>query len=118
MTASAPESEGGKRELPPSKRIADDLRRATDAGELAPGSRLPSERELARSYGTARNTARQAIQILLGEGLVEAQHGRGVFVRPRGRWCVWGMTATRGATARWGSPRSARKPSGKASLHG
>jgi GntR family transcriptional regulator len=82
MADSTPEPGGGRREPPPSKRIADELRRAIDAGELAPGSRLPSERELARSHGTARNTARQAIQILLAEGLVEAQHGRGVFVRP------------------------------------
>lgn len=74
--------EGGRRQPPPSKRIADELRRAIATGELPPGSQLPSERELARAHGTARNTARQAIQILLGEGLVEAQHGRGVFVRP------------------------------------
>src|SRR5918998_294359 len=51
--------------------------------ELPPGALLPSERELARSYGTARNTARQAIAILQAEGLVDAQHGRGVFVRQR-----------------------------------
>jgi GntR family transcriptional regulator len=82
MTDNTPDPGGGRRQPPPSRRIADELRRAIDAGELPPGSRLPSERELARSHGTARNTARQAIQILLGEGLVEAQHGRGVFVRP------------------------------------
>ncbi|MGH8932547.1 MAG: GntR family transcriptional regulator [Egibacteraceae bacterium] len=80
MTDHTPDA--AKRQPPPSKRIADELRRAIDTGELPPGSQLPSERELARSHGTARNTARQAIQILLAEGLVEAQHGRGVFVRP------------------------------------
>ena len=66
---------------PPSRRIADDLRRAIEAGHLAPGSRLPSERELARQYGTARNTAREAIRLLGVAGLVIAEHGRGVFVR-------------------------------------
>lgn len=50
---------------------------------MAPGAMLPSERELARTHGTARNTARQAIALLQAEGLVDAQHGRGVFVRPR-----------------------------------
>jgi GntR family transcriptional regulator len=48
------------------------------SGAFGPGAKLPSERELARSYGTARNTARQAIAILQAEGLVEAEHGRGV----------------------------------------
>jgi GntR family transcriptional regulator len=71
------------RELPPSRRIARELRRAILDGELAPGALLQSERELARTYGSARNTARQAIAILQAEGLVDAQHGRGVFVRQR-----------------------------------
>src|SRR5215218_2140834 len=75
--------QGESREAPPSRRIADELRRAILAGELAPGALLPSERALAREHGTARNTARQAIAILQAEGLVDAQHGRGVFVRRR-----------------------------------
>src|SRR5689334_10618031 len=68
---------------PPSRRIADELRAAIDRGDLAEGDRLPSERELARQYTAARNTAREAIGLLQSEGLVTAEHGRGVFVRPR-----------------------------------
>jgi GntR family transcriptional regulator len=68
---------------PPSRRIADELRAAILRGELQPGARLPSERELARMHGTARNTAREAVAILQADGLVEAQHGRGAFVRRR-----------------------------------
>jgi GntR family transcriptional regulator len=67
----------------PSQRIADKLREAIVNGTFGPGAKLPSERELARSYGTARNTARQAIAILQAEGLVEPEHGRGVYVRRR-----------------------------------
>ncbi|GAB7041944.1 MULTISPECIES: GntR family transcriptional regulator [Catenuloplanes] len=67
----------------PSRRIADDLRASIERGELPPGGKLPSERDLASRYGTARNTAREAISILQSEGLVIAQHGRGVFVRPQ-----------------------------------
>ncbi|WP_433215646.1 GntR family transcriptional regulator [Dactylosporangium sp. CS-047395] len=67
----------------PSRRIADDLRTSIESGELESGAKLPSERDLAARYGTARNTAREAISILQTEGLVVAQHGRGVFVRPR-----------------------------------
>src|SRR3954471_2942581 len=76
-------ADGKSRPVPPSRRIADELRRAILSGELAPGVALPSERELARMHGTARNTARQAIDFLEADGLVEAQHGRGVFVRER-----------------------------------
>lgn len=67
----------------PSRRIADDLRTTIESDDLPAGAKLPSERDLAARYGTARNTAREAISILQGEGLVVAQHGRGVFVRPR-----------------------------------
>lgn len=65
----------------PSRQVAEALRRAIETGELAPGARLPSERDLARQYGIARNTAREAIRLLSDAGLVTAEHGRGVFVR-------------------------------------
>ncbi|HEY0696203.1 MAG TPA: GntR family transcriptional regulator [Micromonospora sp.] len=68
---------------PPSRRIADELRAAIARGDLVDGDRLPSERELAARYDTARNTAREALGILQAEGLAEAHHGRGVFVRQR-----------------------------------
>jgi GntR family transcriptional regulator len=74
----------------PSRRIADAVRTLITAGELAPGDKLPSERELARRFGTARNTAREAIRLLTEEGLVTAQHGRGVFVREKQRMFRWG----------------------------
>ena len=67
---------------PASERLADELRHAIERGDLAPGSRLPSERELAERHSIARNTARQAIALLAQSGLVTAEHGRGVFVRP------------------------------------
>jgi Transcriptional regulators len=67
---------------PASERLADELRRAIESGELEAGAKLPSERELAELHGIARNTARQAIRLLAESGLVIAEHGRGVFVRP------------------------------------
>ena len=69
----------------PSRRIANAVRALITAGELAPGDKLPSERELARRFGTARNTAREAIRLLTEEALVTAQHGRGVFIRGKQR---------------------------------
>jgi GntR family transcriptional regulator len=68
-------------ERPPYRQIAAALREAIRLGRLAPGDQLPSESELVQHYGVARMTARQAIQELRTEGLVVAEHGRGVFVR-------------------------------------
>ena len=64
----------------PSRRIADDLRAAIESGELTAGQKLPSERELASRYGAARNTAREAFRLLETAGLVDIEHGSGVFV--------------------------------------
>src|SRR3712207_6325299 len=68
---------------PPSRTIAQLLRDQIDGGRYAPGDRLPSERALAAEHGSARNTAREAIGLLQAEGLVDVQHGRGVFVRAK-----------------------------------
>jgi len=71
----------GEDRRPASRRIADELRRSIESGELAPGAQLPSERQLAATYRTARNTAREAIRLLADSGLVIAEQGRGAFVR-------------------------------------
>jgi GntR family transcriptional regulator len=68
---------------PPYRQIADQLRADIYAHTLAPGDRLPSERELVERYGTAHQTVRQAISLLKAEGLVIGRPGRGVFVRER-----------------------------------
>jgi GntR family transcriptional regulator len=49
----------------------------------APGDTLPSESELATRFGVSRMTARQAVQNLAGEGLVQRRRGAGTFVAPR-----------------------------------
>lgn len=67
--------------LPAYRQVADDLRAKIGTGELAPGAKLPSERELVDVYGVSRPTIRDAIGLLRSEGVVIAEHGRGVFVR-------------------------------------
>lgn len=67
---------------PASERLAAELRADIESGSLAPGAKLPSERELAERHGMARNTVRQAVRLLAESGLVVSEHGRGVFVRP------------------------------------
>lgn len=65
------------------KQIADDLRAQIANGVLGEGDRIPSETQLMERYAVARMTARQALALLKAEGLVVAEHGRGVFVRSR-----------------------------------
>ena len=46
-----------------------------------PGSKLPSEHELARSMGVSRVSLREGIQRLVSLGILETRHGEGTFVR-------------------------------------
>jgi GntR family transcriptional regulator len=66
-----------------SRQIADDLRQEILRGDLPPGSLLPSERKLIERFRTTKATASKAIGILLAEGLVTTEFGRGTFVRNR-----------------------------------
>ncbi|MFD0413060.1 GntR family transcriptional regulator [Streptomyces sp. NPDC127108] len=65
------------------RQIADQLREAIDRGRFREGEKLPSEAELVEHYGVSRMTVRNSFSVLQGEGLVRAEHGKGVFVRPR-----------------------------------
>jgi DNA-binding GntR family transcriptional regulator len=47
------------------------------------GAPLPGEVALSQRHGTSRPTVRRAISELAGEGLINAAHGRGTYVRPR-----------------------------------
>ncbi len=64
-----------------SRRIADDFAAQIDEGILKPGTKLPSERTLVRTYGVARNTVQAAMRLLAEAGMVVAHHGKGVYVR-------------------------------------
>jgi GntR family transcriptional repressor for pyruvate dehydrogenase complex len=61
-------------------RIVDYIRDLVERGELTPGERLPPERELAIQLGVSRPVLREALHTLAALGLVEARHGRGVFI--------------------------------------
>lgn len=68
--------------IPAFRQVAADLRQKIAAGDYSAGDQLPSERELTETYHVSRPTVRDAIKMLRTEGLVIAEHGRGVFVRP------------------------------------
>lgn len=71
----------GPQPRPKHQVIADDLRGLIDSGELAPGDRLPAEKELAARYSVARETVRKALAVLQAEGLTTVRKGAGVRVR-------------------------------------
>ncbi len=56
------------------------LRQRIESGELAPGSALPAERELAAHLGVSRVTLRQGLSLLEAEGLLRRRRGSGTFV--------------------------------------
>ena len=70
-------------DTPAFKQIARELRNAIATGRIAPGEKVPSESQLMEHFGVARMTVRQALGELRSEGLLVAEHGRGVFVRER-----------------------------------
>jgi DNA-binding transcriptional MocR family regulator len=64
-------------------RLADALRAAIQRGDLAAGSRLPSERVLVRRLAVSRTTVVQALALLRDLGLVESVRGSGTSVSRR-----------------------------------
>ncbi|GAA3003024.1 MULTISPECIES: GntR family transcriptional regulator [Streptosporangium] len=68
-------------EPPIYRRIADGLRQAILSGDLRDGDRLPGENALMATHGIARATARQALSVLINEGLAVPKRGSGVYVR-------------------------------------
>jgi DNA-binding FadR family transcriptional regulator len=57
-----------------------DLRDAILGGVFVKGARLPTERQLAASYGVSGPTVREAIRALTTAKLIEVRHGSGAYV--------------------------------------
>ncbi|NBQ88103.1 MAG: FadR family transcriptional regulator [Betaproteobacteria bacterium] len=65
------------------RHIAEQLLALIEQGEYPPGTRLPSERELAQQLGVSRPSVREALIALEVEGWVEVRTGSGVYVIDR-----------------------------------
>lgn len=61
--------------------VAEQIVGKITSGELAPGTQLPSQRDLARMLGVGRSSVREAINALVVMGYLAPQQGRGTFVR-------------------------------------
>ena len=62
------------------RQVADAIMASIKSGDYEPGSRLPSERDLAASFKVSRPTIREAMIALEIHGLVEARQGSGIYV--------------------------------------
>jgi len=59
-------------------------RELLDQSTMAPGSKLPSERQLAERFGISRPVGREVLRQMQERGLVDIEPGRGAFVRAVG----------------------------------
>ncbi|WP_241777660.1 GntR family transcriptional regulator, partial [Streptomyces sp. CT34] len=85
---------------PPYRRIVQEIRGRIDAGELAPGDRVPSTRRITREWGVAMATATKVLTALRQEGVVRTVPGVGTVVAEPAR------------AARGDAPRERRGPGG------
>lgn len=58
------------------------LRDAILTGRIAPGTRLPSTRDLAQTLAVSRNTVTAAFEQLVAEGYLESRVGDGTYISP------------------------------------
>ena len=72
----------GQRTGPIYQAIADAIGREIESGRLKPGSRLPTQRVLARQLGITLTTVTRAYVEAQRRGLLNGEVGRGTFVRP------------------------------------
>jgi GntR family transcriptional regulator len=66
--------------LPLYHQLYEILRGSIQRGEWQPGDLIPAESELIEQYAVSRTTVRQVLDMLVKEGLIYRQRGRGSFV--------------------------------------
>lgn len=63
--------------------VKEALLRRVIGGGYGPGNLIPSEARLAEDFGTSISTVRQALSILVAEGVLTKKQGKGTFVSDR-----------------------------------
>jgi GntR family transcriptional regulator len=69
--------------LPRYYQLANILRESISSGKFEAHQPIPSERQLETLYSVSRTTIRQAIDLLIRQGFLYREHGRGTFVSPQ-----------------------------------
>lgn len=74
--------------IAPSKRryetVVERILDVVESQEILPGQALPTERELAETFGVSRNVVRQAFGVLEERGIIRTRQGSGRFLRMAG----------------------------------
>jgi GntR family transcriptional regulator len=70
----------GQREKPQYQKLAAEIRDKVASGEYMPGDRIPSESAFCKSSGLSLLTVRQAMGVLVDEGLLLRYPGKGTFI--------------------------------------
>jgi GntR family transcriptional regulator len=95
--------------IPLYRQLAEILQERIEDGTYLPQSRIPSEPELAKRFGIGRPTVRQAVEVLVRQGLVVRRRGAGTFVRQqRPTVNLFSMAGTSAAFAQSGIDVSTR----------
>lgn len=63
------------------QQVIEQIKDMIKSGELQPGDKLPSERDLVEQLQVSRTSIREALSALQLIGLVESRHGEGNFIR-------------------------------------
>jgi GntR family transcriptional regulator len=66
--------------LPIYRQIMRQVKHAVASGRLAPGDKLPSQRDLASELVVNHLTVKKAYEVLEAEGIIATERGRGTFV--------------------------------------
>lgn len=66
--------------LPLYLQLREEVRRKIENGEYAPGTAIPSEKQLADAHGMHRLSVRNALKALIREGLLKSIQGKGIYV--------------------------------------
>ena len=66
--------------IPPGTEAVEKLEDFIVVNRLAPNTRIPSERDLCEMWGVSRTTLRQAVDTLVGRGVLYRINGAGVYV--------------------------------------
>jgi GntR family transcriptional repressor for pyruvate dehydrogenase complex len=62
------------------EQIVHQIHEAIRNGALTRGAKLPTERELSDTFGVSRSVVREAVKVLVAQGIVESRQGSGTFV--------------------------------------
>lgn len=73
----------GRRKLP--EVAVAQIKHLIESGEIKPGDKLPTERELTEQLKVSRSSVREALRTLEALGLIEVKPGLGTFVRSAAR---------------------------------